>query len=215
MKHIIFDMDGVLVDSEPIHMQILEEVMQKRGVHITREYHFDLVGMGALMMWEKLKADFKLEESASTLLESHKAYFFEVIAQREVPLTPGIKEFLDRLKAEGVQLSLGSSSPIRLIDIFMEKAGLSDYFDYVVSSEHVAQGKPFPDIFLRIAELYGLPPEDFVVIEDSTNGVKAARAAGMKAIGYHNPNSGNQDLSSADLLIDDFKELTFDGINTL
>ncbi|RAV30609.1 HAD family hydrolase [Sinomicrobium soli] len=208
MKHVIFDMDGVLVDSEPIHMQILGEVMQAKGVHISREYHFGLVGMGALMMWEKLQKDFKLEGGAAELLEAHKSYFFEVIGEREVPLTRGITDLLDRLKAEGVRLSLGSSSPVRLIEIFMEKAGLSGYFDHVVSSEHVARGKPFPDIFLRIAALYGIAPETFVVIEDSTNGVKAARAAGMKAVGYRNPNSGNQDLSLADLLIDDFEEFT-------
>ncbi|SFW49209.1 haloacid dehalogenase superfamily, subfamily IA, variant 3 with third motif having DD or ED/haloacid dehalogenase superfamily, subfamily IA, variant 1 with third motif having Dx(3-4)D or Dx(3-4)E [Sinomicrobium oceani] len=207
-KHVIFDMDGVLVDSEPVHMQILAEVLREMGVEITKEYHFTLVGMGALMLWEKLKKDFGLQGDPKDLLEAHKAYFFEVIGDRDIPPTSGISELLDRLRASGYNLSLGSSSPVKLIDIFMDKVNLREYFDYVVSSEHVANGKPFPDIFLKISELYGIAPESFVVIEDSRNGVKAARAAGMQCIGYRNENSGNQDLSAADLLIDDFRELT-------
>ncbi|RNL95037.1 HAD family phosphatase [Sinomicrobium pectinilyticum] len=207
-KHVIFDMDGVLVDSEPVHMQILEEVLAGIGVEVTREYHFTLVGMGALMIWEKLKKDFGLNGDPRDLLEAHKAYFFQVIHNREIPLTNGISELLDRLKLEGYNLSLGSSSPVKLIDIFMEKVNLRSYFDHVVSSEHVANGKPFPDIFLRISELYDISPDKFVVIEDSKNGVRAARSAGMQCIGYRNMNSGNQDLSAANLLIYDFRELT-------
>ncbi|UGU16974.1 HAD family phosphatase [Sinomicrobium kalidii] len=212
-KHVIFDMDGVLVDSEPIHMQILGEVLQEMGVNLTREYHFTLVGMGALMMWEKLKKDFGLEGKPADLLEAHKAYFFSVIGDRQIPKTEGVSELLCRLKDSGYNLSLGSSSPVKLIDIFMEKAGLGRYFDHMVSSEHVARGKPFPDIFLKVAGLYDISPDAFVVIEDSRNGVKAARAAGMQCIGYRNANSGQQDLSAADLIIDDFRELTTTKMN--
>lgn len=214
-KHIIFDMDGVLVDSEPIHMEILGEVLRGMGVTLTKEYHFTLVGMGALMMWEKLKKDFDLEGDPADLLDTHKAYFFRVIKDREIPLTDGISDLLDRLKSSGYNLSLGSSSPVKLIDIFMEKVDLRGYFDHLVSSEHVANGKPFPDIFLRVSELYNLSPDNFVVIEDSRNGVKAAKAAGMQCIGYRNANSGNQDLSGADLTINDFRELSTEKIDML
>ncbi|MBC9797362.1 HAD family hydrolase [Sinomicrobium weinanense] len=214
-KHVIFDMDGVLVDSEPIHMQILGEVLNKMGVTLTREYHFSLVGMGALMIWDKLKKDFSLEGNPADLLDAHKAHFFRVIGDREIPLTDGITDLLSRLKDAGYNLSLGSSSPVKLIDIFMEKVSLRKYFDYMVSSEHVANGKPFPDIFLKISELYTISPDNFVVIEDSRNGVKAAKAAGMQCIGYRNANSGNQDLSAADLIISDFGELPTEKIDML
>ncbi|MGS2761359.1 HAD family hydrolase [Sinomicrobium sp. M5D2P9] len=207
-KHVIFDMDGVLVDSEPVHMQILGEVLGEMGVELPGEYHFTLVGMGALMIWEKLKKDFALKGDPRDLLEAHKAHFFRVINDRDIPLTDGITELLDRLKSEEYNLSLGSSSPVKLIDIFMEKVNLRGYFDHIVSSEHVANGKPFPDIFLKVSELYDIAPGKFVVIEDSKNGVRAARSAGMQCIGYRNMNSGNQDLSAANLLIDDFGELT-------
>lgn len=207
-KHIIFDMDGVLVDSEPIHKKILNEVLITMGsTSVSLEYYFSLVGMGGLLIWEKLIKDFNLTGVASDLYASHKNYFYSVIETYDVLPVKGVIQFLDRLKKENYFISLGSSSPVRLINHSVSKIGIKDYFDYLVSSEHVQHGKPFPDIFLKVAELYNTEPSNFLVIEDSHNGVLAAKAAGMTCIGYRNPNSGNQDLSKADMIIDRFDEI--------
>lgn len=214
-NYIIFDMDGVLVDSEPIHMEILNEVLEKLNVTISQEYYFSLVGMGGLLIWEKLKKDYNLNDSPDDLFKSHKEYFFNVIETKELPPVNGVKKLLDQLRKEDYFISLGSSSPIKLINHSINKIGIENYFDHLVSSEHVKKGKPFPDIFLKIAEMYTIEPENFTVIEDSHNGVLAAKAAGMKCIGYKNPNSGNQDLSKADLIIDNFNELSSEVIKSL
>src|SRR5690606_32324198 len=176
-KHIIFDMDGVLVDSEPIHMKILNEFLITMGVSsVSLEYYFSLVGMGGLLIWEKLIKDYDLHGVASDLYVSHKEYFYSVIETHEIEPVKGVIQFLDRLKKENYFISLGSSSPVRLINHSVSKIGIRDYFDYLVSSEHVQNGKPFPDIFLKVAELYKIKPLNFVVIEDSHNGVLAAKA---------------------------------------
>ncbi len=201
-------MDGVLVDSEPIHMKILNEYLLTLGAtSVSLEYYFSLVGMGGLLIWQKLIKDFNLHGGASDLYISHKEYFYSVIEAHEIVPVKGVVQFLDRLKKENYFISLGSSSPVRLIDHSVRKIGIRDYFDYLVSSEHVKHGKPYPDIFLKVAELYNMEPSHFLVIEDSHNGVLAAKAAGMTCIGYNNPNSGNQDLTKADIIIGDFNEL--------
>lgn len=196
-------------------MEILNEVLEKLNVTISQEYYFSLVGMGGLLIWEKLKKDYNLNDSPDDLFKSHKEYFFNVIETKELPPVNGVKKLLDQLRKEDYFISLGSSSPIKLINHSINKIGIENYFDHLVSSEHVKKGKPFPDIFLKIAEMYTIEPENFTVIEDSHNGVLAAKAAGMKCIGYKNPNSGNQDLSKADLIIDNFNELSSEVIKSL
>lgn len=215
-KHIIFDMDGVLVDSEPIHMKILNEYLITLGAtSVSLEYYFSLVGMGGLLIWEKLIKDFNLHGVASDLYISHKEYFYSVIEAHEIEPVKGVVQFLNRLKKENYFISLGSSSPVRLINHSVRKIGIRDYFDYLVSSEHVKHGKPYPDIFLKVAELYNIEPSHFLVIEDSHNGVLAAKAAGMTCIGYKNPNSGKQDLTKADMIIDHFNELSDEVLKDL
>ncbi|MFI2743993.1 HAD family hydrolase [Zhouia sp. PK063] len=214
-KYVLFDMDGVLVDTEPVHMEIMQEVFAKMGKEITKEYQYQLVGMGALLIWQKLKVDFNLEGNPEDLLQSHKNYFFEVIENKTITMVPGVVDLLENLKQHQYPISLGSSSPVKLIELFTQKTNIAPYFDYKVSSEHVKNGKPFPDIFLHVAELYNVAPEHFVVIEDSKNGTLAAKAAGMKCIGFKSENSGNQDLSAADFIVDDMKDITLNLIDSL
>ncbi len=207
-NYIIFDMDGVLVDSEPIHMEILSEVLDRFGVTISLDYYFSLVGMGGLLIWEKLKEDYSLNGAATKLYADYKEYFYRVIKSKKIPPVKDVVHFLNQLKKDNYSISLGSSSPVKLIKHNIGLLGIENYFDHLVSSEHVKNGKPFPDIFLKVAELYNVNSSQFIVIEDSHNGVLAAKAAGMKCIGYRNVNSGNQDLSPADLIIDSFVELS-------
>jgi HAD superfamily hydrolase (TIGR01509 family) len=106
-------------------------------------------------------------------------------------------------------MALASSSTQRVIDTVLEKLALVGVFDPVVSGEEVEHGKPAPDIFLRTAGLLEIPPETCLVIEDSANGVRAAKAAGMVCIGFRNPNSGAQDLSAADAIVASLDEIRF------
>ena len=206
-NYIIFDMDGVLLDSEPMHQEIIYETFQLEGIPFDKAYIQTLTGMSAFPMWEKVKRDAQRTESVEELMQFHRDYFFKRLPEMKVPLVPHIKEVLEKFKNEGKHLSLASSSGRKLIDIFTQQTNIAHYFEVIMSGDDVQYSKPNPEIFLKVAQWYGLPATQFTVIEDSTNGVKAAKSANMKCIGFDNPLSGGQDLSQADLLIHSMQEL--------
>ena len=206
-NYIIFDMDGVLLDSEPMHQEIIYETFQLKGIPLDKAYIQTLTGMSAFPMWEKVKRDAQRTESVEELMQFHRDYFFKRLPEMKVPLVPHIKEVLEKFKNEGKHLSLASPSGRKLIDIFTQQTNIAHYFEVIMSGDDVQYSKPNPEIFLKVAQWYGLPATQFTVIEDSTNGVKAAKSANMKCIGFDNPLSGGQDLSQADLLIHSMQEL--------
>ncbi len=201
---IIFDMDGVLIDSEPIHQQLEREIFSALGLNISRSEHDSYIGKSTESMWTSIKQRHELDLQHDALVR--------IVADKQlrefgrVPLSPmpGVTALIEQLSAKGLRLAIASSSPKQLIDTITSKLGLDTYFPLRVSADEVKRGKPHPDIFLRAAELCNKKPADCVVIEDSAYGLRAAAAANMASIGYANPNSGNQDLSAADLLVDDF-----------
>jgi len=207
MNYIIFDMDGVLLDSEPMHQEIIYETFQLEGIPFDKAYIQTLTGMSAFPMWEKVKHDAQRSESVEELIKFHRDYFFKRLPEVKVPLVPHVKDVLEKFKNEGKHLSLASSSGRKLIDIFTQQTNIAHYFEVIMSGDDVQYSKPNPEIFLKVAQWYGLPATQFTVIEDSTNGVKAAKSANMKCIGFDNPLSGGQDLSQADLLIHSMQEL--------
>ena len=207
MNYIIFDMDGVLLDSEPMHQEIIYEVFQLKGIPFDKAYIQTLTGMSAFPMWEKVKRDAQRSESVEELIKFHRDYFFKRLPEVKVPLVPHVKDVLEKFKNEGKHLSLASSSGRKLIDIFTQQTNIAHYFEVIMSGDDVKYSKPNPEIFLKVAQWYGLPATQFTVIEDSTNGVKAAKSAGMQCVGFQNPLSGGQDLSPADLLIHSMQEL--------
>lgn len=207
MNYIIFDMDGVLLDSEPMHQEIIYEVFQLKGIPFDKAYIQTLTGMSAFPMWEKVKRDAQRSESVEELIKFHRDYFFKRLPEVKVPLVPHVKDVLEKFKNEGKHLSLASSSGRKLIDIFTQQTNIAHYFEVIMSGDDVQYSKPNPEIFLKVAQWYGLPATQFTVIEDSTNGVKAAKSAGMQCVGFQNSLSGGQDLSQADLLIHSMQEL--------
>ena len=207
MNYIIFDMDGVLLDSEPMHQEIIYETFQLKGIPFDKAYIQTLTGMSAFPMWEKVKRDAQRTESVEELMQFHRNYFFKRLPEMKVPLVPHVKDVLEKFKNEGKHLSLASSSGRKLIDIFTQQTNIAHYFEVIMSGDDVKYSKPNPEIFLKVAQWYGLPATQFTVIEDSTNGVKAAKSAGMQCVGFQNPLSGGQDLSQADLLIHSMQEL--------
>lgn len=204
-KLIIFDMDGVLVDSEKIYMDMNREFFRELGAEISHEEYQAFIGISATRMWTYIKEKTGLLQSVEELKEQEKELKHKTL--KEVPLapTPGLVAFLDHLKQNEHPLAIASSGLRKNIELILEKTGLGNYFDLVVSGEQVTKGKPEPDIFLKVATHFGIAPSNCIVIEDSRNGVLAAKAAGMYCIGYYNPNSGNQDLSKADMVIDSFE----------
>lgn len=206
MNHrpVIFDMDGVLVDSEPLHLEVEHKIFEELGLDIPEEEHFRLIGMVPLKIWSILRDRYGLEEEPAELKQREQNRKYDLFQQREIPLVDGVEGLLQSLQGKDHPLALASSSPRQIIDLFTSKTETQPYFEFLLSGEEVPNGKPEPDIFLEAARRLGASPASCVVIEDSANGVRAAKAAGMRCIGFQNPNSGRQDLGMADLIINHF-----------
>lgn len=201
---VIFDMDGVLVDSEPMHMRLEREMFERLSLPISEAEHQAFVGMSPAGMWGTIKARFDLPHAVDDLVEMDTD-----VKAREIGATPlepidGVEELIADLEDAGCELAVASSSQKRLIEAVTEGLGLRQRFSQLVSAEEVRRGKPHPDVFIRAAELCGRKPADCLVIEDSANGVRAALAAGMKCVGFVNESAGRQDLSGADLVVRNF-----------
>ena len=214
-KFVIFDMDGVLVDSEPIHMELEKILFKNLRIDVPTSLHHTFVGMAPKRVWATLKEKYMLKHTIEELFDIEKETKYAELQNREIVCIPAVDTLLANLKAHGYSLSVASSSPKNIINLVLEKLGFNQYFDFLVSSEDVKEGKPSPDIFLEVAQRYHIPAHEFIVVEDSSNGVKGAKAAGMKCIGYKSINSGNQDLSLADMVVEDFSKLTVQDIELL
>lgn len=204
----IFDMDGVIIDSEPLHLNIEEDIFKKLGISITYEEHNTFIGTTSYYMWDKIRTNHNLTQSLEELVELDRNTYLDFLNDT-LDLEPikGVKELITDLHKNNIKLAVASSSPLNVIEKVLNLFHIRDYFDYIVTGDFVRKSKPEPDIFLYAAEKLDVDPKECVVIEDSHNGVLAAKKANMKCIGYKNPNSGNQDLSKADLTIDNFNNI--------
>jgi len=206
INRIIFDMDGVLIDSEPIHQRVNQAFFTKLGVPVTREfYQKNFIGLPVEQMLIYLKEEYALEHSVGDMLEECGRLLYEDFEASALVPADGVKELLAALKGEGYRMAVGSSSAPRLIELIVKKLGLGEYFDHLVSGYQVERGKPHPDLFLKIAEIFRVSPGSCAVIEDSALGLEAAWRAGMKAVGVDNPES-NQDMSRAAVTVSRFGE---------
>ena len=208
VKAVIFDMDGVIIDSEPLHLSIEEDIFKKLGISITYEEHNTFIGTTSHYMWNKIKTNHNLTDSLEELVEldSHTYLDFLTNTLDSQPIK-GVKELIIDLHKNNIKLAVASSSPLNVIEKILSLFEIRNYFDYIVTGDYVSKSKPEPDIFLYAAKKLDADPKKCVVIEDSHNGVLAAKKANMKCIGYKNVNSGNQDLSKADITIDDFNDI--------
>ncbi|KKD54946.1 phosphatase [Paenibacillus sp. ICGEB2008] len=201
-------MDGVLVDSEPIYFEVERSSFAHFGAPMTEEEHHTYVGVTLESMWRQVLDRHQLTHTLAEALAYHRKNVMQTITAHEgLVAINGLERWLDWLREKGIPVAVASSSPRSLIDLIMEKTGLGRYFDIRITGEEVSQGKPAPDIFLYAAELLGIAPAHCIVIEDSRNGVHAAKSAGMRCIGLHNPGSGQQDLSKADHNIFSYDDL--------
>ena len=170
------------------------------------------VGITDFDMWTFLKRKYGLNLTIPELLERQARENIEHLKTIDLEPISGIMALLERLKESKIKLGLASSSPGKVIELILQKCEVDRYFETVVSGESVKQGKPAPDIFLLAAERLGVEPRQCVVIEDSAKGIAAAKAAGMKCIGYRNPHSYQQDLSGADWIVADFEMTVFNRL---
>jgi HAD superfamily hydrolase (TIGR01509 family) len=202
---VIFDLDGVLLDSEPIYLAATNSVLAREGKYISPEENSRFIGVRFRDMLADVIPRMGLAHDADYYIDQTRA---EVLRAFGGPLTPppGARELIERLADHDVPRAVGSSSVHAWVDQVLTNLGIRQHFPIVVGGDEVAHGKPAPDIFLKCAELLGVPPERCAVIEDSVNGVLAARRAGMTAIGYRTASTSTLVLEGCLAVVDSFHE---------
>lgn len=178
---VIFDMDGLLVDSEPLWWKIESGVLASHGKVYNADLQKGLIGMRMDEFWANMVRIYGIPESPKNMIREVTHRMVELVPE-EVHARPGAPELLAYLAAEGVPCAIASSSPLMIIDAVVAAQGWEHYFKARVSGDEVKQGKPAPDVYLEAARRIGCPPERCLALEDSKNGARAAVAAGMTCI---------------------------------
>jgi len=207
-KVILFDMDGVIINSEPQHYRGWCMVYARYGITMDYEKYQTVIGCTLPTLAEMVEREYGFtEKSPKELLAEYYECVGEILAEEGQCPAEGLIPTLTELRNRGYRMVIASSAPPENILKAMDDTGIDDFIEVFVSGEKVAHPKPAPDTFLEAAKAVHASPEDCVVVEDSANGVAAAVAAGIFCIGLLNPDSGNQDLSKADRIIRHFPEL--------
>lgn len=213
---VIFDMDGVIVDTEPVHHYAFRQHFELLNINVSPEMYASFTGNSTRNVFQKLKNHFQLTHEIDDLIDTKRQLFNEAFDKKEdLFLLDGVKDLIKELYQNGMQLVLASSSAKVTINRIFTRFHLHPYFAHIVSGEDFENSKPDPAIFVHAAFLSETPKENCIVIEDSTNGIKAAKAAGIYCIGYDSPNSKLQDYSLADWTISNFSELNFEKIQAV
>jgi len=209
-RALVFDLDGVLLDSEQVWNQAKEEVVRERGGRWREEAPRRMMGMSS-PEWSRYLHDelgVPLEPDA---ISDEVVRRLERIYRDRLPLVDGAAEAVERL-AEALPLGLASSSNREIIDLFLELSGLGSNFAVTISSEEVAQGKPAPDVYLEALRRMGADPAHSIAVEDSDNGIRAAKAARMRVVAVPNPHYPPDPavLAEADDVVGSLHELTLE-----
>jgi HAD superfamily hydrolase (TIGR01509 family) len=205
---VVFDLDGVLLDSEQIWDSVREDLVRDRGGRWHEQAQRDMMGMSShewsRYLHDELGVPDPPEEISAEVVRRLESRYRE-----RLPVLPGAREAVERLAARW-PLALASSSNRELIDLALELLGVRDLFAATVSSEEVARGKPAPDVYLEAARRLGVDPARAAAVEDSHNGIRAAKAAGMRVIAIPNEHFPPDEdaLSQADVVLDSLAELT-------
>jgi beta-phosphoglucomutase-like phosphatase (HAD superfamily) len=208
IKCVIFDMDGVIIDSELLHKKAYYETFVSLGLDVSENLYKTLTGSSTINAFQRLIVHFNLDEDPNDLvLQKRKRYvnFFE--NDPTLLLVNGVEEIIKYFYDKGIVLILASSSAMVNIDRVFNRFDLNQYFTAKISGADLKESKPHPEIFEKAAILGNTPRENCIVIEDSDNGVKAANDAGIFVFGYQNPMAADQTLENADSVIANFIEL--------
>lgn len=199
---LIFDMDGVIVDSNPLHREAWEIYNRRFHLETTEAMHQRMYGKRNDQIIRDFYGDTLSEDEVAARGAAKEEVYRELMAGRvEEYLVPGLRVFLERYR--GVPLGIGSNAEPANVDFLLDTAHLRHYFRVVVDGHQVLHPKPHPEVYLRVAELLGIPPANAIVFEDSPSGVAAARAAGMRVIGL---STTFDKLQGIDFAVDNFSD---------
>ena len=211
---VIFDMDGVLVDTYHAHYQSWLKMAEAEGLGFTEEEFAQTFGRTSREIiahfWGTGYTDEQIAE-----LDDRKEEAFRRIIAADFPAMPGAHALLGRLHGAGFKLAVGSSGPPENVDLVLDRLGTRRLFDAVITATDVTRGKPDPQVFLLAAGRLGVPPERCAVVEDAAPGIAAAEAAGMTSIGLTSTGRTAESLAAATLVVGSLAELSVDAVRRL
>jgi len=196
IKYVFFDMDGVILDSEPLHCEAKIHLLKSNHVQ-SQNNLLEYVGVSNDVFWSDIIRKYQLDTDPETMARDQAQLVAEFVRLHNLPASDGLLELMDSLDAKGVKMSVVSSSPRHLVEPVLEYLKIKQRFQVIVTGDDVENVKPAPDLYLLALRKNNIDASKAMAVEDSKFGVQAALTAGIKCVGYENPTSGNQDLSKA------------------
>jgi HAD superfamily hydrolase (TIGR01509 family) len=213
IKAVIFDMDGVIVDSEPLHYEAHNLLLKEYGHSLTEEDQRKYTGTSGFKVYEDLKKRFNLPHEVHELVKKKRDLFLSIA--EKVQMMPHAAELIHLLKRSDYKLAVASGGVVAYINLFLKKFGVNDCFAAIVSIDDVKNAKPHPESYLEAARRLGVKPNECVAIEDSDKGLESAKQAGMKVIAVPNFYTKHHDLSKADIIVSNLGEVTLETIKNM
>lgn len=212
IKTIIFDMDGVIINSEPVHQQLETEIFEELGLNISAEERKTYIGTSAVDMWTIIGKRHRILKSPEEMLLYGREKYWKDLDEGKVTLMHGALDLIKYFHENKFIVQVASSATRPTVDKVLGHFHLEKYFRYRIGGNEVSRSKPEPEIFIKAAQQSSSDPGKCLVIEDSSNGVIAAKMAGMFCVGYASSHTGIQDLSMADLVVQNLNEITPEAI---
>ena len=213
IKAVLFDMDGVIVDTEPLHHKAYFQMFNELNINVSEELYQSLTGQSTINVCKALVEHFNLTNPPEELKKIKQSNFVNIFQNDDdLELIEGVLELIKDYHSNGLTLVLASSASMNTINNVFTRFKLDQYFKAKISGADLKDSKPHPEIFLKAAELAGTPKENCIVIEDSTNGIEASNRAGIYCVGFRSPHSKNQIYSKAQKVIDSFTEISYEKI---
>ena len=211
LRAVLFDMDGVIVDTEPLHRKAYFKMFSDVNIDVNEDLYASFTGQSTINICKRIVNHFNLSYAPEYLVKQkrlHFKYLFE--NDTDLCLIDGVLDLIKDYYNNGLKLVLASSASMPNINRIFERFDLNQYFMGKFSGADLKQSKPHPEIFIKAAAHTGFLKTECMVIEDSTNGIKAAHAADIYSVGFKSPHSSGQDYSKANLVISSFNEIHFE-----
>jgi len=216
LKAVLFDMDGVIVDTEPLHHIAYKMMFNDVGIVVTDSMYRSFTGQSTRDICEFLCKHFELSLKPIILEKGKRAHFTKLFFEDpDLQLLDGVEDLIKDYYANGLTLVVASSASMFTIDNVIKRFKLDSYFKDKLSGADLKASKPHPEIFINAAKAAGVSTSECFVIEDSTNGIIAAKEANIYCIAYKSVHSKDQDYSRADMLVSDYTDITFDKIKSI